>query len=73
MFNIKITKIKSHCIEGLRKASIEDTKELVSLASDIMAMLYYSIRRNGLRRDQIIEDVEEQTNNKYFALISNKR
>ncbi|KKN05746.1 hypothetical protein LCGC14_1084250 [marine sediment metagenome] len=70
MFNPKISKIKQNCIKGLKNIKIEDTKELVSLASDVMALLYYSIRRNGLRRDLLIEDVKEQTNKKYTELVA---
>lgn len=70
MFNANLSKIKNRCITELANIKIEDTKELVSLASDVMTILYYSIRRNGLRRDQILEDMEDQINEKYSKLIS---
>ncbi|KKN51791.1 hypothetical protein LCGC14_0618910 [marine sediment metagenome] len=68
MFNAKLNRLKHRCIEGLRTVSIEDTRGLVSLASDILALLYYSIRRNSLREDHIIEDMKEQTERKYQEL-----
>ncbi|KKN34851.1 hypothetical protein LCGC14_0789550 [marine sediment metagenome] len=68
MFDIKLNQLKYNCIEKLKKASIKDMKELVSLASDIMALLYHSISRNRLRRDQILEDVKDQAKAKYQKL-----
>lgn len=64
----EIESLKRVIIEGLKDVSIKDTKKWLSLASDLLAMLNYSIKINRLDKDAIGRDLEEQINRKMKLL-----
>ena len=62
---IEINNLKRHCIDGLRDVSIENVKKLVSLASDVLALLNISIRLSKLSNSVIGDELKHQINEKY--------
>ncbi|KKM19679.1 hypothetical protein LCGC14_1653140 [marine sediment metagenome] len=64
----EFTKIKCHCIEGLKDVSMKNTRMLVSLSSDMLALLNYSIKSNKIGKDIIEGDLEEQIRRKLKLL-----